>query len=556
MINDANRSLQVDAVRGHDLVQAARRLDPSEDVFERHQKKHFQWVLSLSAPAAPGLDQSANKGAEGHKQHFGCNLLVCSKPPGREHQPPGDPDDKYLLLATAIDLQSSPSSAAHGEFTAHKFQVHSADTLRLNLDMASGQDLETPMTAASSAYRPSPLSANSAQWSTAVEPADDSDNTLTREPCGKVKDHLSSLDAAFQHEDQFDDNTEAMTKAASQISLSDDKDGQDQSHGKEHQEAAAAPAADASPAVEANPGSVKKPAAASLRKVARPASLAPPRPIQKASKPPTVPTFELPGERVARELKEKKAARLSMQVDPHKMAEASPPQRTRSVRSSKPPTVPNFELPGERYSRMKKERLEQKLKEEEEEARRRRQFKARPWPASASPTVRSTFTSRQRHSTGGPLEACSPQPPTAVESPPRAMAAKRQSMTMTASAVRAVSTASASTAASAAARGRGSSIESSRVSTRATSSSAGSVMSGKKHGAVPTRTGPAGKPAALEEHDRKEAIKLARQKYAEMSRMKATQGRTRREQQQQQQQQQSVSTDQTEEHVPVASGSS
>lgn len=433
--------------------------------------------------------------------------------------------------------------------------------------MATSENLETPLTAGSSAYRPSPISANSAQWSTIVEPADDSDNTLTREPRGEAKDPHNSLDDAFEHhEDQFDDNIEAITKAAEQVNLSDDQEDEGKQKGQQSPIAKAntsprhSLAGDASSAVESDQGSAKKPAAASLRKVARPASLAPPKPIQKASKPPTVPTFELPGERVARELKEKKAARLSMQIDSQKMAQASSPQRTRSVRSSKPPTVPNFELPGERYSRMKKERLEQKLKEEEEEARRRRQFKARPSPASATSTVRSTFTSRQRQSTGGPSEDSSPLTPVAGSSP-RASSAKRQSMTVTASAVRNVSTASASTAASAVARGRASSIESSRVSTRATSSSAGSVMSGRKYSVASAQNNtqqdntrprqlPTRKLPGQEEQDRKEAIKLARQKYAEMSRMKAAQGRARREQQQ------SSSSEQTEEHAPMASGSS
>lgn len=516
--------------------------------------------MSLAGPAVSATDQAANKGAEGDKQRFGCNLLACSQPSGREGQLAGDPDDKYLLLATPIDLLPAQTSDPHSGFTAHKFRVLSPDALRL--DMATSENLETPLTAGSSAYRPSPNSVNSAQWSNTVEPADES------EPRGEAKDPLTSLDGAFEHRGhRFDDNIEAITKAAAQVSLGDEQEDAGNQNGQQSPPVAKADASarhtltgDASSAVESDQGKAKKPAAASLRKVARPASLAPPKPIQKASKPPTVPTFELPGERVARELKEKKAARLSMQVDPQKMAEASSPQRTRSVRSSKPPTVPSFELPGERYSRMKKERLEQKLKEEEEEARRRRQFKARPSPASATPTVRSTFTSRQRQSTGGPSEDSSPITPVAGSSP-RALAAKRQSMTVTASAVRAVSTASASTAASAIARGRATSIESSRVSTRATSSSAGSAMSGRKHSVASAQNNaqqdktrprqvPSRKLPGHEEQDRKEAIKLARQKYAEMSRMKAAQGRTRREQQQ------TPSSAQTEDHVPVASGSS
>ncbi|KKY38089.1 putative carboxylesterase family protein [Diaporthe ampelina] len=338
-------------------------------------------------------------------------------------------------------------------------------------------------------------------------------------------------------------------------------------------------------------------ATTTTRKVARPASLAPPKPLRRASKaptiptfelpgeriamelkekkaarlsmqldpqklanvkaaanqrppsfrsskPPTIPDFELPGERVARELKEKKAARLSMQVDPRKLAESSPPpQRARSVRSSKPPTVPNFELPGESVSRMKKERLAAKLKAEEEEARQRRQFKARPPPSSVggSATVRSTFTSRQRESQGGTSDQQSTVSP--LGSSPRSGAAKRQSVTMTPSVARTASNASASTAQTN--RGRTSSVGSSHFSARATSSSNASVVSASKRSQVSTeeiqeqkargreiysRDNSYGQDKERERLERQQAIQMARQKYAEQSRMLAASRRMKQQQ--------------------------
>ncbi|KAB5585910.1 hypothetical protein GE09DRAFT_43987 [Coniochaeta sp. 2T2.1] len=118
-----------------------------------------------------------------------------------------------------------------------------------------------------------------------------------------------------------------------------------------------------------------------LSVVSRPASLAPPRPLVRSSKPPTTSTFELPGEAVAQRLKEKRLARLSMSMPPSSTqtpGRTASPTKPRTVTSSKPPTRPNFELPGEAISRRKREEHEAKLKAEAEEERKRREFKARP----------------------------------------------------------------------------------------------------------------------------------------------------------------------------------
>lgn len=140
------------------------------------------------------------------------------------------------------------------------------------------------------------------------------------------------------------------------------------------------------------PESARKP-------VARPASLAPPKPLVKSSKPRTVPTFELPGDAVARRLKEQKEARLTGQAEPNKTPQTprtSFPQRSKSTRVLPTPT---FELPGEAISRRKREVREARLRAEEEEEKKRREFKARPIRASLnqpSTVPRDTVTSRAR----------------------------------------------------------------------------------------------------------------------------------------------------------------
>lgn len=141
-----------------------------------------------------------------------------------------------------------------------------------------------------------------------------------------------------------------------------------------------------------------------LSVVSRPASLAPPKPLVRSSKPPTTSTFELPGEAVAQRLKEKRLARMSMSLPASGQTaggRTSSPTKSKTATSTKPPTRPNFELPGEAISRRKREEREAKLKEEQEEERKRREFKARPVRASvvAGGTFpRQTAASRARMS--------------------------------------------------------------------------------------------------------------------------------------------------------------
>lgn len=568
-------AVAIDSPRIHDLVIAARGLDPQESVFEKHRKKQYQWVLSLPTSVSSNLDQHLDNlrddcldhvPGDGDRRYFGCNLLTWTKPAGKENQAPGDPEDKYLLLATPIDLEPDQNTAAQLEFTTHQFRVQQQVTEKM--EIVASSVLTTPPRATGEGYRPSPLSATSAHWSTVVEASDDSDNTSARNLRREMKVPLSTIEDSFEELDQLEEEMEAIAAATRQMTI--DKAQDQRRYAREEQPSfspntagrtmslATQPARDttgrarkadimrrssmrSSPMPAAEQAAAPATPTATLRKVARPASLAPPKPIQKATKAPTVSAFELPGERVARELKEKKAARLSMQADGQKPAQSMPPQRTRSVRSNKPPTVPSFELPGEQYSRVKKERLEQKLRQEEEEMRKRRQFKARPPPSAAAPTVRSTFTSRQRQTTGVQSEQGGPLPQ-AAESSPKSGAAKRQSKTATASLMRSASITS-TTSSSSAARGRTSSVGSIQTSTRATSSSVGSVTSGGKRNSLSneemqqlkvrgrqiyTRDNTVGQSKEQEKREREEAIKLARQKYAQMSRNLATQGRARR----------------------------
>ncbi|KAH8178225.1 carboxylesterase family protein [Sarocladium implicatum] len=112
----------------------------------------------------------------------------------------------------------------------------------------------------------------------------------------------------------------------------------------------------------------------------------------KSTKPPTIPNFELPGEAVSRRLKEQREARQAQQAEVQKTLVAPKP------RSQKPLTRPNFELPGEAISRRKREQHEARIRAQEEEEKKRREFKARPVRYSIGPSTlpRETITSRAR----------------------------------------------------------------------------------------------------------------------------------------------------------------
>ena len=66
------------------------------------------------------------------------------------------------------------------------------------------------------------------------------------------------------------------------------------------------------------------------------------------------------------------------------------------VKSTKPPTRPNFELPGEAVARKLKEQREERSKCEEDGATKPRVFKARPVRQSHAPAVKLTATTKAR----------------------------------------------------------------------------------------------------------------------------------------------------------------
>lgn len=257
-----------------------------------------------------------------------------------------------------------------------------------------------------------------------------------------------------------------------------------------------------------------------LSVVSRPASLAPPKPLVRSSKPPTVSTFELPGEAVAQRLKEKRLARLSMSMPPSAQttSRASSPTKPKTATSTKPPTRPNFELPGEAISRRKREEHEAKLKAAQEEERKRREFKARPVRASVvagSTFPRQTATSRARMS----LKAGTPAEGPATTSTTTPSAAKRHSTIGPGTSSRA-SVAAATTGSSSVSRGRASVASASTGSARGSSTlSAEDMREQKMRGKeIFKRESSFVSEKERERRSREEAAKQAREEAAERSR--------------------------------------
>ncbi|OAL48711.1 hypothetical protein IQ07DRAFT_84483 [Pyrenochaeta sp. DS3sAY3a] len=95
----------------------------------------------------------------------------------------------------------------------------------------------------------------------------------------------------------------------------------------------------------------------------RPISMPPP---PRSTKPTTKPSFQLPGEKIAAELKAKKEERLRREAEGIPPPVARPASAAPPLKSSKPPTKPSFELPGAAIAEKLKAQREERLKRQEE----------------------------------------------------------------------------------------------------------------------------------------------------------------------------------------------
>ncbi|CAK7203357.1 hypothetical protein SEUCBS139899_006090 [Sporothrix eucalyptigena] len=415
-----------------------------QDTIERHDAKNFDWILSLPrdagdlakskqlrriCSAADFTDSASHR----RKVYFGCNILRQRSLSRSSVTGSNREVNTYTLIATPLtsraevdDLRTSPQTMI--------------DTI-----MPSAVSAPPPYTVDMLATELNGASPKAPAMSLDPIPLDRS-QSLPRSPSSSVARIEDTLEELDRLEDQF----EAVHRMVRINRMaSPDKEVRDKMAPQPSTNGTKKPVAKTGtvrprPNDLARTGSTrrsvgaaeptKKPseaasgstAAATKRlSVARPLSLLPPRPPAKSSKPPTTSTFELPGEAVARRLKEQREARMQAAAAAAANSKSTPTNASqlRRARSVKPPTIPTFELPGEAISRRKREEHEAKIKQQEEEERKRREFKARPIRLSVTPSTvpRETISSRARTNrmsimgdsaiTGGGLSVPSTGPP-------------------------------------------------------------------------------------------------------------------------------------------------
>ncbi|KAK1988248.1 hypothetical protein LZ30DRAFT_683982 [Colletotrichum cereale] len=471
-----------------------------ETSIARHKAGQYDYVLSVLDPDGRAKRDNASSGQGGLTLDFGCNVLVqadrtregvCgqSKPANAYKilatplvtedadqdatQPPGETEDMAavaepsarLTSPTRVGEEAAISKPAHsGSVVSAAECVHVQESLghvgnpknrvvSISTDEGSVTVDEAPRT---------PSRSTSTSSRSRIEDSVEAIDRLEEElEAVHIAARLVTPSNLGRNRSQTDDDANPAATAMKRTTSTLKRSQSTSSGTKPAPPARTAQRKSVSTtdkdAAQASPG--KSPTRRPT--VARPTSLLPPKPPAKSTKAPTKPSFELPGEAVARRIKEQREARLAQQA-----AKAAPPapQRTRSL---KVPTRPNFELPGEAISQRKRAEREARLKAQEEEERKRREFKARPIKANlgsvASP--RETVTSRARQNKGS--EADNGR----VEESP----SKRRSMVGTPHTL-----ARASSTRSPRARGRGMSQTTiSDQASRATSTSTSS-MSGKR----------------------------------------------------------------------------
>ncbi|KAK4101422.1 hypothetical protein N658DRAFT_515944 [Parathielavia hyrcaniae] len=389
------------------LAIASLRLPSTKEQLSKHQEGQFEWLLSIPVKrAAKGRRPRGeyHGDAELHRGektlYFGCNLVRRRTQSGGTLEK-GKSTDVYTLLATRIKGEEEFAMAIDAEIA--KLQSSAADRLCLS-DAPTAEH-----------YQGSGMPKSPGLVLDVKEVAGESDGDSSRpssriedsvETLAKLEEEIEALTQIAQLERVLSPNAATRNTNASSAKptpikgATSGRGGATPIRGMAVERASSVRRPTSTGEDEKTTSRSATPSAPSARKVPRPTSLLPPKPPAKSSKAPTVSTFELPGEAVARRLKEQREQRRSQQVSSEQaaaLAAAYSPSKPH-FKSSKPPTRPTFELPGEAISRKKREEREAKLRAQEEEERKRREFKARPIRASLVPNTvpRETRTSLVR----------------------------------------------------------------------------------------------------------------------------------------------------------------
>ncbi|KAF7547936.1 hypothetical protein G7Z17_g7393 [Cylindrodendrum hubeiense] len=409
-----HHSSQANASEAHPLLVADPEY-PKRQQIERHLAGQFEWLLSCPAPASSAKDQHSANDARRTRgtMVFGCNLLSRKRRSTSHKATAGCPiANTYTLIATPLEGDAYSLPDLHSQALGDQvdmaldqpptYEFRPATPLKVpevEIEEVVEQAVSPSLTLISD--RSSSYAGGSSRaGSFSVPRIEDS-----LEELDKLEEELEAINAVTQPRRITTDDVKAspkhldprleakkaiISKRASMGSLS--------ATVRIKQSEKAQPSIRRSTSLvfrnkkedQSEPPRLRS--QLSRSKLANTQS-AIPKPPLKSTKPPTVPNFELPGEAVARRLKEQREARLAQQAESQK-AYVAPPR----PKSNKPLTKPNFELPGEAISRRKREEREARLKAQEEEEKKKREFKARPMRSSVAPSTlpRETATSRAR----------------------------------------------------------------------------------------------------------------------------------------------------------------
>ncbi|KAI8687738.1 hypothetical protein NCS55_00025900 [Fusarium keratoplasticum] len=377
--------------------------------YQDHLAGQFDWLLACPAPVGYASDHGSSDDGENETKVYGCNLLSRETLPNSSAIPS---TDTFSLLATPLTLtECSSLGFDYSQLLDHQlnmslvppplYESHQNPPLKVPEVVEVREQAVSPSLTLIS-ERSSSYSNSSRNGSFSIPRIEDS-----LEELDKLEDELEAIDAVTQPrriaspvngsssskhlEPPSTSKKATISKRVSIAGMS--------ATVRVKPSAKSAPALRRSTSLvfrdkkqdEAPEGAPKLRSQPSRGRLSISQSASLHAPI-KSTKPPTVPNFELPGEAVARRLKEQREARRA-QADSQK-AYVPPPR----PKSSKPPTKANFELPGEAFSRRKREEREARLKAQEEEERKKREFKARPVRTSITPASipRETIASLAR----------------------------------------------------------------------------------------------------------------------------------------------------------------
>ncbi|KAI0878804.1 hypothetical protein GGS24DRAFT_343331 [Hypoxylon argillaceum] len=410
--------LPVDRYSSHPLSIAASDIPPLEEQLAKHRSGLFEWILAVRIPSDSSESQRDSSGINdpkaARKVYFGCNLLPEPLPGANGTLNLTRPAESYLLLVTSLK--------------------ETKDVLEVFCDPVNDSGMALPEANSSHSTPAKVLDSGllpevneNTPTSTLCTLGDDS--FMESVAAGSPENAITRIEDSFEALDILEDQLEAFDKVARfNKFIPTEKPPSTREPTGRYTLGTSSPsvrfttpqpqrtfAQSGSASVRVK--SATEPRRTALRKVtsmnldphkfraedknafqSSPTSivkgnnnLSQQRLVTKSTK--QTPTFELPGEALARQLKEKNEARIASQRATQPTAAS-----LRRARSAKLPTRPTFELPGEAISRRKREEHQAQLRTQEEEERKRREFKARPVPSHGIPATvpRETIASRAR----------------------------------------------------------------------------------------------------------------------------------------------------------------